>query len=125
LLAECACLCSFCPYSACDLNKSESPLSPTVAGPIAGVDISAPLPVEPLHGTEVGITRLSSVTLVVQNAASTGQRPIATYSYEVSRDAAMQNVIFSKSDVAEGSGGRTSVIVSRPLHSWRHVTTGA
>jgi hypothetical protein len=103
------------PLFACDLNKSENPLSPTVAGPIAGVDIGAPLPVEPVHGAKLNHTA-SSVTLVVQNASTTGQRPIAAYSYEVSRDAAMQNVIFSKSDVAPGGGGRTSIVVPGPFN---------
>ena len=33
----------------CEANKSRNPLSPTVAGPIAGVTITAPKPLEPIN----------------------------------------------------------------------------
>ena len=33
----------------CEANKSRNPLSPTVAGPIAGVTITAPKPLEPVN----------------------------------------------------------------------------
>ena len=33
--------------SACETSKSANPLSPSVAGPIPGVEISAPKPLEP------------------------------------------------------------------------------
>ena len=37
----------------CAIDRSENPLSPTVAGPIAGVEISAPRPLEPTAGEQI------------------------------------------------------------------------
>ena len=59
----------------CESSKSRNPLSPTVAGPIAGVTITAPKPLEPVNGQTLTATG-SGVTLLIENAASTGERPI-------------------------------------------------
>ena len=37
----------------CEAQKSETPLSPSVAGPIPGVEITAPRLLEPSMGTKI------------------------------------------------------------------------
>src|SRR3954468_13377656 len=54
----------------CEASKSSNPLSPSVAGPIAGVSIAAPQPVSPSSNTEIAIGD-QPVTLTVKNATTT------------------------------------------------------
>ena len=56
--------------AACDAAKSSNPLSPTVAGPIPGVDISAPKTLEPTN-TKIPVDQ-QPLTLLAENAGSTG-----------------------------------------------------
>ncbi len=92
--------------AACDASKSSDPLSPTVAGPIPGVDISAPKPLEPTN-TKIPVDQ-QPLTLLAENAGSTGVRPLS-YVFEVAADAGFSNMVFVREGVAPGDGGRTSV----------------
>jgi len=56
--------------AACAVEKSETPLAPTVAGPIAGVNITAPKGLEPSAGALIPGDR-QPVTLLLENPAST------------------------------------------------------
>ena len=60
--------------TACEASKSSNPLSPTVAGPIPGIEISAPKMLEPTPGTRISIEK-QPVTLLIENAGSNGPRP--------------------------------------------------
>src|SRR5262245_53092598 len=95
---------------ACESQKSSNPLSPSVAGPIGGVSISAPRPVEPAAGVKFKESE-QPIRLVVENATTTGQRPI-TYTFEVAADSAFGTKAFARSSVPQGDG-RTSVQVDR------------
>ncbi|MBI4485647.1 MAG: hypothetical protein HY655_06510, partial [Acidobacteria bacterium] len=55
--------------TACEASKSSNPLSPSVAGPIPGVEISAPKILEPISGTKIAIDK-QPVTLLIENASS-------------------------------------------------------
>ena len=68
----------------CEAQKSSNPLSPSVAGPIAGVDITAPAVVDPAPGHKFKDTE-QPIRLTVQNAATTGVRPLH-YTFEVGAD---------------------------------------
>ena len=68
----------------CDVSKSSNPLSPTVAGPIAGVIISAPSVVTPSANTQISISD-QPITLTVKNATTNGVRPLS-YEFQVSTD---------------------------------------
>lgn len=92
--------------AACEVSKSSNPLSPTVAGPIPGVSITAPIPVDPT-GARVPVSS-QPITLVTQNASTTGVRPL-TYLFEVATDAGFSNKVFSRDAVTPGAGGRTSL----------------
>jgi hypothetical protein len=94
----------------CEAAKSSNPTSPTVAGPIPGVTISAPALLEPAQGVKFKENE-QPIRLVVQNAASTGVRPL-TYNFEVAADPGFGTKVFSRSGVAPGDG-KTSVQVDR------------
>jgi hypothetical protein len=90
----------------CEASKSSNPTSPSVAGPIAGVNISTPAPVAPGQGAKVS-AKEQPVTLVVQNASTNGQRPI-TYRFEVAVDAEFTNKVATRDGIEPGGEGKTS-----------------
>ena len=101
---------------AAGLEKSENPLSPTVAGPIPGVNITPPIPVEPKDGVNIAVDA-QPLTLVLDNATSNGVRPV-TYTFEVATDTGFSNKVFVREGVAPGEG-RTSLRLPDPLGSGR------
>ncbi len=53
ILQACAGVLVAIGVSACEMTKSEHPLGPTVAGPIPGVNITSPTPLEPAQGFRI------------------------------------------------------------------------
>jgi hypothetical protein len=94
----------------CEAAKSSNPTAPTVAGPIPGVNISAPILLEPAQGFKFKENE-QPIRLVVQNATSSGVRPL-TYNFEVAADSGFGTKVYSRSGVAPGDG-KTSVQVDR------------
>jgi hypothetical protein len=92
-------------FSGCEASKSANPTSPSVAGPIAGVNISTPEPVAP-KGTTIP-AKDQPVTLVVQNASTNGQRPV-TYRFEVAADADFTNKVAGREGIEPGADGKTA-----------------
>ena len=103
--------------AACEINKTESPLSPSVAGPIAGVEISAPKLLEPVSGAVIAGDR-QPITLLIENASSTGQRPL-NYAFEVASDAGFSNLAFTQEGITPGANGRTELTLSTALATGR------
>jgi hypothetical protein len=95
----------------CEAQKSSTPLSPSVAGPIAGVNITAPKLVEPAQGFKYKESQ-QPIKLVVENATTTGVRPI-TYMFEVATDSAFTSKVYARSGVPPGDNNRTSVQIDR------------
>jgi hypothetical protein len=95
----------------CQTSKSSTPTAPTVAGPIPGVNISAPGLLEPAQGFKFKENE-QPIRLVVQNATSNGVRPLV-YTFEVSGDSNFSNKVFSRSNVAPGDSNKTSVQIDR------------
>jgi hypothetical protein len=93
----------------CEAQKSSNPLSPAVAGPIAGVDITAPKLLEPAQGFKFKENQ-QPIKLVIANSNTTGVRAI-TYIFEVASDNGFATKVFARSGVLPGDGGRTSVQV--------------
>src|SRR5882757_2213731 len=81
----------------CAAEKSSNPLTPTVAGPIPGVDITAPKVLTPA-AQKIPVDQ-QPVTLLAENASSSGVRPL-TYMFEVATDTAFANKVFVREDVA-------------------------
>ena len=94
----------------CQTSKSSTPTAPTVAGPIPGVNISAPALLEPAQGFKFKESE-QPIRLVIQNATTNGVRPL-TYTFEVAADTNFSSKVFSRSSVAPGDG-RTSVQIDR------------
>jgi hypothetical protein len=90
----------------CEIAKSTNPLSPSVAGPIPGVAITAPRMLEPGPGADISKDQ-QPIRLVAENATTTGVRPL-TYTFEIATDAEFANKAFSQGGVPQGDG-RTTV----------------
>ena len=99
--------------TACSASKSDNPLSPSVAGPIPGVQISAPKMLEPQSGSKIAIDK-QPVTMLIENAGSTGPRPL-TYTFEIATDTGFSNKVFTRDGIAQGDGGRTSLRMTDAL----------
>ena len=91
--------------SGCQVQKSANPLSPQVAGPIAGVEISTPALLEPGQDWEMK-TRDQPIKLLFQNSNTNGDRPL-TYSFDLATDAAFKNVVFARTGVQPDPGPET------------------
>jgi hypothetical protein len=100
-------------FVACESTKSSTPLSPNVAGPIPGVEISAPKMLEPQAGQRIPADR-QPITLLIENASSSGVRPL-TYSFDIATDANFNGKVFSREGITPGDGGRTSLRLSDAL----------
>lgn len=92
----------------CQVSKSSNPLSPAVAGPIAGVEISKPNLLEPGPGWQIQ-PRDQPLTLMFQSANTSGVRSLY-YTIEIATDAAFSSVIFARTGVeAPGPGVVTTM----------------
>jgi hypothetical protein len=101
----------------CAAEKSENPLSPTIAGPMPGVEITAPRPLEPGAGQLIAVDR-QPLTLLLENASSNGPRPL-TYVFEVATDTGFANKVFARDGIAPGGDGRTALQMADRLASGR------
>jgi len=91
----------------CEAVKSENPTSPSVAGPIPGVNITAPKLLEPSAGGSIRFPD-QPITLLFENASTSGQRAIS-YTVEVAIDEAFTNRVYSRQGLEPGPDGRTAV----------------
>jgi hypothetical protein len=94
-------------------SKSSTPLSPAIAGPIAGVGISAPSVVAPAIDALID-ANAQPITLQVGNAETTGVRPL-TYRFEIAADPNFLSPVFNKESVPQDPSGRTSMTLPGPL----------
>ena len=85
-------------------DKSSSPTTPTTT-------ITTPTPVSPSQGAQLS-DLTQPLTLTVQNATTTGTNPL-TYTFEVALDSAFANRVYSKTGVAAGTSGQTSLQIDR------------
>ena len=93
-------------------SKSANPLSPVIAGPIPGVDISAPTTVAPGGDAQID-TNTQPITLQVANAGTNGVRPLS-YRFEIATDLNFTNPVFTKESVAQAPSCRTSTKLPGP-----------
>src|SRR3989338_8574642 len=87
-------------------EKSSNPLSPSVAGPIPGVNITPPTPLEPRDGVNIAID-LQPLTLLLEKAGTNGQPP-RSYVFYVATDTGFTKKVFTREGIAPGDGGRTA-----------------
>jgi hypothetical protein len=109
-------VCASVLATGCNSEKSRNPLSPNVAGPIAGVTITSPTPLEPANGKE--ITAGTTVDLLIQNASTTGERPL-WQQIDLALDAEFTSKIHSADRVSLGPNGRTTYRIPTALTGGR------
>lgn len=115
--------------AACEKTKSANPLSPDVAGPLPGVDITAPNALEPASGATLTVSA-ERTTLVIQNPTTTGVRPL-WMQLQLAADGGFQQVLHQAERVELGADGRTRYTLPEPLgaghtYYWRvRATDGA
>jgi hypothetical protein len=95
----------------CEAQKSSTPLSPSVAGPIPGVEITPPKLLEPAQGFKYKESQ-QPIKLLIENASTNGVRPVS-YIFEVATDTEFTTKVYARSGVPAGEGGRTSVQIDR------------
>src|SRR5688500_4508197 len=98
---------------ACEAAKSSNPTAPTVAGPIPGVAITAPRPLEP-HAGETLTFSSEPPTLLIENAGSSGVRAI-WLQLEISTDGGFSQIVHQADQITPGEGGRTTYRLPEPL----------
>ena len=109
----CAIVLTAVSSAACETAKSANPLSPDVAGPIPGVEITAPLTLEPIGGQQI-VASNGPVNLLIQNAGTNGQRALYLQ-VEVGADATFQQILHQAARIQPGPEGRTSYRLPEPL----------
>ena len=98
-------------------EKSGNPLRPSVAGPIPGVSIAAPIPILPPQGSKLAVDE-QPITLMVENASTSGVRPL-NYVFEVAIDLEFTNKIFVREGVRTGWKRADHASASRSARSER------
>jgi hypothetical protein len=106
VLAVTSAVCVSGVLAGCAVEKSSNPLSPTVAGPIPGVNITTPTLVSPIGNARVRADQ-QPVQLALTNAQTSGVRPLS-YMFQIATDVAFGTVVFTQSGIAPGEGGKTN-----------------
>jgi hypothetical protein len=94
----------------CEEVKSANPLSPLVAGPMAGISIDAPQLLSPASAVSID-DDAQPITLVVANPGTNTPRTVSL-DFQVAADAGFTNLVFSKNGVPEADG-QTKIQVDR------------
>jgi len=98
---------------ACEAAKSANPTAPTVAGPIPGVSITTPKPLEPHVGSTLTFSS-EPPTLLIENPGTSGARTI-WLQLEVATDVDFANIVHQADRITPGEGGRTAYRLPEPL----------
>ena len=101
----------------CERSKSANPMSPSLAGPIPWVKITAPKPLEPGLDWEVANDK-QPITLLIENAGSNGVRPLLL-AVQISTDPKFGTTVFSREGLELGPNGRTALRLPDKLASDR------
>lgn len=106
----------------CERVKSANPLSPAVAGPIPGVEITAPKPLLPEQNQQIVATQ-QPLDLLIENAGTSGVRPL-WLDLQLSTDIDFQNVVHEKKQLGLGENGRTTyrmpdLLAAERTYFWR------
>ena len=98
---------------ACEAAKSANPTAPSVAGPIPGVSITAPRPLEPSAGTTLTFDSEPPV-LLIENPGTTGVRTLYLQ-LEIGTDPGFSQVVHQADQITPGGDGRTVYRLPEPL----------
>ena len=101
--------------AACQQSKSANPLSPDIAGPIPGVNITAPKALEPAVGQQIEATQ-QPLDFLIENASTSGLRPLSMQ-FQLAADPNFQSILHQADQVPMGGNGRTSYRLTQTLGS--------
>lgn len=90
----------------CEAAKSANPTAPSVAGPIPGVNITAPRALEPFAGQTITFSG-AAPSLLIENAGTSGARTI-WLEIDVATDPAFTQLVHHADNITFGEGGRTT-----------------
>jgi hypothetical protein len=93
-------------FAGCEAEKSRNPLSPTIAGPIAGVEITAPKGLEPINNSRLHASQ-QPLQLLFENSSSNSERPF-WHVIELATDSGFSNKVYTSDKLSPGSNGRTA-----------------
>jgi hypothetical protein len=99
--------------SACEQSKSANPLSPDVAGPIPGVAITAPTPMQPANGQQL-VASTENVTFLFGNPQTNGERPLWVQ-FQLASDVNFQQVLHQADRLTPGENGQTRYQLTEKL----------
>lgn len=102
----------------CEVAKSESPLAPTVAGPISGVTMTPPKALEPRANQQIRDTE-QPFEVLIENAVSTSPRPFRMR-MQIATDTNFTTVAWTRDGIEPGPNGQTRFRMSDRLQSGRH-----
>ena len=97
----------------CQQTKSANPLSPDIAGPIPGVAITAPKPLEPSAGQALESTQ-QPLDFLIENPGTNGARPLFL-EFQLAGDAQFSQVLHQADRLSPGQNGRTSYRLTQTL----------
>ncbi len=106
----------------CERVKSANPLSPAIAGPIPGVEITAPKPLLPEQNKQIVATE-QPLDLLIENAGTSGVRPL-WLDVQVATDLSFQQVVLQTERLTPGDNGRTNyripaLLPAETTYFWR------
>lgn len=99
--------------AACEQSKSANPLSPSIAGPIPGVNITAPQTLEPAANADV-VADGRPMTLRIQNPTTNGERPL-WLQLQLAGDSGFQQVLHQADRITPSEEGTTQHAISERL----------
>ena len=90
----------------CEAAKSANPTAPSVAGPIPGVSITAPRPLEPGAGATL-TAQADPFTLLIENPGTSGPRAL-WLQLDMAADSDFRQMVHQADRIEPGPNGRTS-----------------
>ena len=107
---------------ACDSEHSSNPLSPNIAGPLAGITITTPASIQPVDGELIAVDA-QPVTLVFRSAASDSPRPF-WHEAQIAGDGNFDSILRTFEKIPESEGDMVSfeiplLLEPERVYHWR------
>ena len=101
----------------CEIRKSATPLSPSLAGPMEGIEITTPDPVQPQQGQQIKDSE-QPLTLRFTNAESNSVRPFSLM-IQVAADSSFGQVVYAQSGIKPSGEGVNTIVLPARLQPGR------
>jgi hypothetical protein len=108
----------FLGAAACETAKSANPLSPAIAGPIEGVNLTQPKGLEPLPNQQIK-DKDQPFTVIIENPSSDSPRPFVLR-MQIATDINFASVVWTRDGIEPGANGRTTFRMPERLQPGRN-----